>query len=146
MFCTKMCPWDGTKYGSFELYLGILRGPGEGRGGGPCTIVPLQNPRVTSWKACLRNAEDSESRKDIESGRRICRVCKAGLGSQSSAEPLGFCVRALQQGLAFFLFPENHRTSFHMAIAGAATMELAFWNASVRRLRVSVAVPADLRR
>ena len=30
-------------------------------------------------------------------GRRICRVCKAGLGPQSSAEPLGFCLRVLQQ-------------------------------------------------
>ena len=46
----------GTEYVSFELFLGILSGPGEGRGGAPGT-VPLQNPEVTSRKACLRNAE-----------------------------------------------------------------------------------------
>ena len=45
----------GTEYVSFELFLGILSGPGEGRGGAPGT-VPLQNPEVTSRKACLRNA------------------------------------------------------------------------------------------
>ena len=32
MFFTKMCPSDGTKYASFELFLGILRGLGRGRG------------------------------------------------------------------------------------------------------------------
>ena len=58
MFFTKRCPSSGTEYVSFELFLGILRGPGEGRGGAPGT-VPLQNPEVTSRKACLRNA-DSE--------------------------------------------------------------------------------------
>ena len=46
----------GTEYVSFELFLGILSGPGEGRGGAPGT-VPLQNREVTSRKACLRNAE-----------------------------------------------------------------------------------------
>ena len=56
MFFTKMCPSSGTKYVSFELFLSILRGLGEGRGGAPGT-VPLQNPEVTSRKACLRNAE-----------------------------------------------------------------------------------------
>ena len=49
-------PSGGTKYTSFELLLGILGGPGEARGGGRGT-VPLQNPKVTSRKACLRNAE-----------------------------------------------------------------------------------------
>ena len=48
----------GTKYVSFEILLGILRAPGEGRGGTPGT-VPLRNPKVTSQKACLRNAESS---------------------------------------------------------------------------------------
>ena len=48
----------GTEHVSFEFFLGILRGPGEGRGGAPGT-VPLQNPEVTSRKACLRNAEAS---------------------------------------------------------------------------------------
>ena len=57
MFFTKRCPSGGTEYVSFELLLGILRGPGEGRGGTPGT-VPLQNPEVTSRKACLRNAEN----------------------------------------------------------------------------------------
>ena len=33
--------------------MGILRGPGQGRGGAPGT-VPLQNPKVTSRKACMR--------------------------------------------------------------------------------------------
>ena len=56
MFFTEMRPWGGTKYVSFELLLGILGGPGEGRGGAPGT-VPLQNPKVTSRKACLRNAD-----------------------------------------------------------------------------------------
>ena len=56
MFFTEMCPSGGTKYVSFELLLGILRGYGEGRGGLPGT-VPLQNPKVTPQKACLRNAE-----------------------------------------------------------------------------------------
>ena len=56
MFFTKRCPSGGTEYVSFELFLGILRGPGEGRGGAPGT-VPLQNPEVTSRKACLRNAD-----------------------------------------------------------------------------------------
>ena len=60
MFFTEMCPSGGTKYVSFELFLGILRGPGEGRGGAPGT-VPLQNPQVTSRKACLRNAENGIS-------------------------------------------------------------------------------------
>ena len=50
----------GTEYVSFELFLGILSGPGEGRGGAPGT-VPLQNPEVTSRKACLRNAEETLS-------------------------------------------------------------------------------------
>ena len=57
MFFTKTCPLGGTKYVSFELILGILRGPREGRGGAPGT-VPLQNPEVTSRKACLRNADE----------------------------------------------------------------------------------------
>ena len=56
MFFTKRCPSGGTEYVSFELFLGILRGPGEGRGGAPGT-VPLQNPEVTLRKACLRNAD-----------------------------------------------------------------------------------------
>ena len=55
MFFTKRCPSGGTERVSFELFLGILSGPGEGRGGAPGT-VPLQNPEVTSRKACLRNA------------------------------------------------------------------------------------------
>ena len=46
-----MCPSSGTEYVSFELFLGILRALGPG-------TVPLQNPQVTSRKACLRNAED----------------------------------------------------------------------------------------
>ena len=45
MFFTKMCPSGGTKCVSFELSLGILRGPDEGRGGAPGT-VPLQNPQL----------------------------------------------------------------------------------------------------
>ena len=57
MFFTKTCPSARTKYVSFELLLGILRGPGEGRGGAPGT-VPFPNPQVTSRKACLRNAEN----------------------------------------------------------------------------------------
>ena len=56
MFFTERCPSGGTEYDSFELFLGILRGPGEGRGGAPGTVT-LQNPEVTSRKACLRNAE-----------------------------------------------------------------------------------------
>ena len=48
MFFTKRCPLGGTEYVSFELFLGILRSPGT---------VPLQNPEVTSRKACLRNTE-----------------------------------------------------------------------------------------
>ena len=55
MFFTERCPSGGTEYVSFELFLGILTGPGKGRGGAPGT-VPLQNPEVTSRKACLRNA------------------------------------------------------------------------------------------
>ena len=58
MFFTETSPSGGTKYVSFEFILGILGGPGEGRGGAPGT-VPLQNPQVTSRKACLRNAESS---------------------------------------------------------------------------------------
>ena len=49
-------PLGGTEYVSFELFLGILRGLGRGEGAGPCT-APLQNPQVTSRKACLRNAD-----------------------------------------------------------------------------------------
>ena len=48
---TKMRPSGGTKYVSFEFFLSILKGPGEGRGG----TAPLQNPEVTSRKAYLRN-------------------------------------------------------------------------------------------
>ena len=46
----RCAPSGGTKYVSFELFLSILRGPGEGRVGAPGT-VPLQNPKVTSQKA-----------------------------------------------------------------------------------------------
>ena len=56
MFFTEMCPSAGTRYVSFELFLSILREPGEGRRGAPGT-VHLQNPEVTSRKACLRNAD-----------------------------------------------------------------------------------------
>ena len=56
MFFTKRCPLGGTEYVSFELFLGILKGPGEGRGGAPGT-VPLQNPEVISRKACLRSVD-----------------------------------------------------------------------------------------
>ena len=59
MFFTKMRPSGGTRYVSFALFLGILRGPGEGRGGAPGT-VPLQNPEITSRKACLRKAEKGD--------------------------------------------------------------------------------------
>ena len=53
---SAMRPSSGTKYVSLQLLLGILGGPGEGRGGAP-GMVPLQNPKVTSQKAYLRNAE-----------------------------------------------------------------------------------------
>ena len=66
MFFIERCPWGGTEYVSFELFLGILRGPGEGRGGAPGT-VPLQNPEITSRKACLRNAETSYNKKGLGS-------------------------------------------------------------------------------
>ena len=56
MFFIKMCPSGGTRYGSFALVLGILRGPGKRRGGAPGT-APLQVQKVTSRKACLRNAD-----------------------------------------------------------------------------------------
>ena len=58
MFFTEMCPSGGTKFFSFELLLGILRGLSGGRGGTPDT-VPLPNPKITSRKACLRNAEQA---------------------------------------------------------------------------------------
>ena len=35
MFFTEMCPSGGTKYVSFELFLSILREPGEGERGRP---------------------------------------------------------------------------------------------------------------
>ena len=38
MFFTEMCPSSGTNYVSLELFLSILRGPGEGRGGAPGTV------------------------------------------------------------------------------------------------------------
>ena len=41
-----------TKSISFELFLSILWGLGRGEGGAPGT-VPLQNPKVTSRKACF---------------------------------------------------------------------------------------------
>ena len=59
-------------------------------------------------------------------GRRTCRVCKAGLGSQSSAEPLGFCVRVLQQ--VFYVNPSTEpacrapRTSPEFCGAGGGYM------------------------
>ena len=56
MFFTNTCPLGGAEYISFQLFLGILRGRGEGRGGAPGTLH-LQNLQVTSRKACLRNAE-----------------------------------------------------------------------------------------
>ena len=70
-----MCPAGGTKYVSFELFLGILRGPGEGRGVAPGT-EPLrntsQNPQVTSRKACLRRADlHAEFSKGRSSLRRL---------------------------------------------------------------------------
>ena len=46
----------GTEYVSFELFLGVLSGPGEGRGGAPGTVA-LQSSEVTSRKACLRNPD-----------------------------------------------------------------------------------------
>ena len=48
MFFTEMCPSGGTKYVSFELFLSILREPGEGRGGVP-GAVPLQNLEVSRF-------------------------------------------------------------------------------------------------
>ena len=76
MFFTKRCPSGGTEHVSFELFLGILRGPGEGRGGAPGT-VPLQNPEVTSRKACLRNAEKYRTPARIINSRqsRFSGVC-----------------------------------------------------------------------
>ena len=61
MLFIKMWLSGGTGYVSFALFLGILMGPGEGRGGAPGT-VPLQNAKVTSQKACLRNAECGDPR------------------------------------------------------------------------------------
>ena len=52
---------SGTKYVSFELFLSILKKPGEGKGGGAPGTVPLQNQEVTSRKACLKNAETSQN-------------------------------------------------------------------------------------
>ena len=43
---------DIVKFLARMVFLSILREPGEGRGG-----VPLQNPEITSRKACLSNAE-----------------------------------------------------------------------------------------
>ena len=39
-----------------SYFWAFLGGPGGGTGGAPGT-VPLQNPQVTSRKACLRNAD-----------------------------------------------------------------------------------------
>ena len=58
MFFTKMCHSGGTKHIALELLLGILRAPGQGRGG-PHSTVPLQKPKVTSRKACLRTADET---------------------------------------------------------------------------------------
>ena len=63
----------GTEYVSFELYLGILRGPGEGRGGAPGT-VPLQNPEVTSRKACLRNADLAGDDRGLTYSNRVVQI------------------------------------------------------------------------
>ena len=59
---------------SSELFLGILRGPGEGRGGAPGT-VSLQNPEVTSRNACLRNADlSSRGNKRALFKRALCSL------------------------------------------------------------------------
>ena len=62
MFFTEMRTLRGTENVSFELFLGFLWGAGEGRGRVPGT-APLQNPPVTSRKACLRNPDLSRFMK-----------------------------------------------------------------------------------
>ena len=58
MFFTKRCPSGGTEYVSFEVnFWAFLVAPGRGEGAPLHGTVPLQNPEVTSRKACLRNAE-----------------------------------------------------------------------------------------
>ena len=74
MFFTKRCPSGGTEYVSFELFLGILWGPGEGRGGAPST-VPLQNPEVTSRKACLRNTDPRFSGRPTQRTLPYSKYC-----------------------------------------------------------------------
>ena len=88
MFFTKRCPSGGTEtqYVSFELFLGILRGPGEGPGGAPGT-VPLQNPEVTSRKACLRNADLCVSRPRV-----LVYMCKRALWLDRPTKVLSWCV------------------------------------------------------
>ena len=49
-------------------FWGILRGPGEGRGGAPDT-VPLPKPQVTSRKACLRNWGNPKKHMQLQQPR-----------------------------------------------------------------------------
>ena len=57
MFKRLRCaPQVGASTSALNFFGGILRGPGEGQGGAPST-VPLQNSKVTSRKAYLRNAD-----------------------------------------------------------------------------------------
>ena len=109
MFFTEMCPSGGTKYISFELFLSILRKPGEGRGGAPGT-VPLQNPEVTSRKACLRNADSCTVRNPVSGcfpgAKQGLHGARDSLGTLGPKTPkLWVACAALYGGIAEIVSP-----------------------------------------
>ena len=74
-----------------SYFWAFLGGPEEGRGGAP-GAVPLQNPKVTSRKACLRNA-------DLLSGPLRLRVQSWSRTRLRIAASVAFLFRACFKGV-----------------------------------------------
>ena len=62
----------------------------------PCAQVNVK-PCASSTPVGSKIPPLAAAKSTCAYGRRICRVCKAGLGCQSSAEPLGFSRTLLQR-------------------------------------------------
>ena len=123
------CTWYGTSAQSEshftcssprcapQFFLGILKGPGEGRGGAAqYRAVPLRNPNVASLKATLSNAVKailgatlgisghswSSSRNDLSHGNTTSRIysrnwCKTA--QLMSARPFGALAGGRKQNM-----------------------------------------------
>ena len=122
MFFTKRCPSGGTEYVSFELFLGILRGPGEGRGGAPGT-VPLQNPEITH---VLRNADLCQGQARFVPGTLSGSSQGRPTGPKSSLGQCPSTVRPVFPVLVFQLSKQQNRTRNTWETGGILFREYCF--------------------